>query len=55
MAVTARFSILLFIHIIIFLFQPASANLKVYFPLKPMGICFLHYWPGCSYFKTFVL
>ena len=31
------------IHIIIFLFQLASANLIAYFPLKPMGVYFLRY------------
>ena len=48
----------LYIHIIhviihIFLFQPASANLRAYFLLKPMDICFLHYWPGPPCFKSF--
>ena len=32
--------IIITIHIIIFLFYTASANLIVYFPLIPMGICF---------------
>ena len=50
------FHIIHIIHIIIiFLFQPTSANLIVYFPLKPMGICFLHYWPALPGFKSFVL
>ena len=48
---------IIIIHIIhiIFLFQWASTNLIAYFPLKPMGICFLHYWAGCLCFKSFVL
>ena len=48
--------IIMIIHIIIiFLFQPDNANLIAYFPLKPMGICFLHYWPALPCFKSFVL
>ena len=44
------------IHIIhIFLFQPASTNLIAYFLLKPMGVCFLHYWPAPPCFKSFIL
>ena len=43
------------IRIIIFLFCTASANLIAYFPLKPMGICFLHYWPALPCFKSFIL
>ena len=43
------------IHIIIFLFCTASTNLKAYFPLKPMGVCFLHYWQALTCFKSFVL
>ena len=52
--------IIIIIHIIhiiihIFLFHMASANLIVYFRLKPMGVCFLHYWPASPRFKSFVL
>ena len=41
------------IHIIhiIFLFCTAGANLMAFFPLKPMGVCFLHYWPTLTYFR----
>ena len=40
------------VHIIhVFLFRSATANLCACFPLKPIGICFLHHWPGLSYFK----
>ena len=50
MAITAHFSITIIIHIIhfiiIFLFQLASINLIAYFPLKNMGVYFLHYWPA---------
>ena len=51
----------LFLHIIIhiiihiFLFQPASAYLRAYFSLKPMGVYFLCYWPGPPCFKSFIL
>ena len=37
---------------IIFLFCTASANLIANFPLKPMGVCFLHYWSTLSCFKV---
>ena len=49
--------IIIIIHIIhiIFLFHTASANLIVYFPLKPMGVCFLHCWPASPRFQSFVL
>ena len=40
MALTAHFSIIIHIIIIIFLFQPAIANLIAYFPLKPMAYAF---------------
>ena len=36
----------------IFLFCTASTNLIAYFPLKPMGVCFLHYWPALPCFKS---
>ena len=29
-----------------FLFRRATANLCACFPLKPIGICFLHHWPA---------
>ena len=47
--------VIIIIHIIhiIFLFHTAITNLIAYFPIKPMGICFLHYWPGCPCFKSF--
>ena len=38
-----------------FLFQPTSANLRMYFPLKPISVCLLHYWPALPCFKSFVL
>ena len=41
------------IRIIVFLFQPASTNLIAYFPLEPMSVCFLHYWPALPCFKKF--
>ena len=50
--------IIIIIHIIIihiFLFHTAGANLTVYFPLKAMGVCFLHCWPASPRFKSFVL
>ena len=53
--------IIIIIHIIIiiiihiFLLHTASANLIVYFPLKPMSVCFLHCWPASPRFKSFVL
>ena len=34
------------IIIIIFLFRRANANLCASFLLKPIGVCFLHHWPG---------
>ena len=33
-------------NIIIFLFCTATANLCACFPLKPIGVCFLHHWPS---------
>ena len=42
------------IYIIIFLFRTATANLIAYFPLKPMGICFIHYWPALPCFSLWV-
>ena len=55
-----HFIIIIIIHIIIiiihiFLFHTAGANLTVYFPLKAMGVCFLHCWPASPRFKSFVL
>ena len=47
--------IIIHIIIIIFLLCTASTNLIAYFLLKPMGICFLHYWPVLTCFKSFVL
>ena len=44
------------IHIIIiFLFQPISTNLIAYFPIKSMGIFFLHYWTTLPCLKSLVL
>ena len=43
--------IIIIIIIHIFLFHTASANLIVYFPLKPMGVCFVHCWPASPHFK----
>ena len=48
-------SLLFILFILFFLFQLASTNSIVYFSLKPMGICFLHYWPALPCFKSFVL
>ena len=50
-----RHIIIIIIHIIIFLFRTASADLIVHFLLKPMGIYFLHCWPVSLCFKSFVL
>ena len=52
-------TIIIYIIHIIFLFHTASTNLIAYFPLKLMGICFLHYWPGypclkVSFYSLFV-
>ena len=45
--------IIIIIIIYIFLFHTASANLIVYFLLKPMGVCFVHCWPASPCFKSF--
>ena len=48
--------VMIIIHIIIiiiFLFCTTTTNLCACFPLKPIGVCFLHHWPGLSYFKSF--
>ena len=46
--------IIIIIHISS-LFHTASADLILYFQLKPMGVCLLYYWPALLCFKSFIL
>ena len=54
LAQTTHFSILFILLLLLFsCFAQLLQICDTCFPPKPIGVCFLHHWPGLSYFKSF--